>query len=259
MNRHKVMLGIPGPRHDWDAFKGMLFASQGQHEINLANYGEAAGNFDALWCAALNGYNDGELTHFAMLHADVYPQDPGWLDVMLEEMDKFGVGLLSAAIAIKDNRGLVSAGIANPDDVWLPMRRLTMTELMEMPETFGAEDFGYPGHCLLHNNGCWIADLSLPQWQETNERGQMIASFQFPRQNIKHAETGNWYTMGESEDWYFSRMAHELGIKSKITRKVRLLHHGGIDYPNWITWGKYKEGDEDNRKKWDKNATAISA
>lgn len=224
------------------------------HDVDLANHGDPTGNFDALWCEALNAYEDGTRTHFAMLHADVIPQEDYWLDVLLEEMDRFQVGLVSAAIAIKDNRKLVSAGIGDPSNPWLPLRRLTKKELGMLPETFGAEEMGYPGGCLLHNNGCWVADLRRPEWRAVNTNGHMIASFQFPRRNYRHPETKRWMTEGESEDWYFSRMAHQLGVPSKVTRKVWLHHRGVADYSNReeaIPTG-YQNGDEDTRHKWDK-------
>ena len=36
----------------------------------------------------------------------------------------------------------------------------------------------------------------------------------------------------EPEDWYFSRLLNELGLKVGCTRKVRLTHRGPFAFPN---------------------------
>jgi hypothetical protein len=253
--RHRIFLGMPGPSAYFAAYYGMMNASDGRHEMRLINSPAAAGNFDGLWCAALNAFEHDEITHFAMLHSDVFPQDHGWLDVMLEEMDRLGVLLVSAPVAIKDLRGLGSAGVGNPDTPWAPLRRFTVREVLALPESFTAADAGYAGHALLHNNGCWVADLRDPRWREVDAAGNLLASFNFPRRCHREAANGRWTTDGESEDWYFSRRLHELGITSAITRRVRLAHRGTVDFPNWVPFGIYQNGDEDTAPMWRREAT----
>ncbi len=244
----KIFLACPGPSFDFGALRGILMASN-DHEVYRQNSAAAAGNFDILWCDALNESEAGLCTHFAMIHSDISPE-PGWLDVLVEEMEKHAVGLLSAAVPIKDHRGLCSCGVARSDTNWSPRRRVTVRELLELPETFGAADFGYPGECLIHNNGLWLADLRHPEWRATDADGHLIASHKFPRASFRDPATGLWQTMGESEDWYFSRQAHELGIPSKITRRVKLTHRGATQFSNFSAWGTY-EHDEDTRAAWD--------
>ena len=42
----------------------------------------------------------------------------------------------------------------------------------------------------------------------------------------------------EPEDWYFSRLLHELGLKVGCTRKVRLTHRGPHEFTNADVWGQ---------------------
>ena len=70
----------------------------------------ATHTFNMLWCQAYNARRELGLTHFAMCHSDVHP-DEGWLDTLLDEMDRTGADVLSAVIAIKDCKGLTSTGL----------------------------------------------------------------------------------------------------------------------------------------------------
>lgn len=249
MTQYRIYLGCPGPSFMFGALRGILMASQ-NHLVNRQNSAAPAGNFDALWCEALNEFEAGTCTHFAMIHSDITPE-PHWLDVLVEEMEKHKVGLISAAIAIKDYRGLTSCGIGDPDDNWSPLRRVTVKELEALPDTFGAKDLmGLWGghHCLLNNNGLWLADLRFEEWRKTDDKGNLLCTFNFPRRNRRDVN-GKWGTEGESEDWYFSRMAHSLGIPSRITKRVKVSHRGSNDFPNFGGWGQ-NEVDEDTRPKW---------
>ena len=51
---------------------------------------------------------------------------------------------------------------------------------------------------LLHNNGCWIADLADPRWYLTDRNGELITSFCFPVRVYRDRESGLWVTDGES-------------------------------------------------------------
>jgi hypothetical protein len=107
---------------------------------------------------------------------------------------------------------------------------------------------------LLHNNGCWLADLRDPAWHQTAPDGNSACYFAFPKRmfhtNNPQAPGGKlWMVAGESEDWFFSRRMHEAGIKSAITRKVEVGHDGGT--VRWTNgdWGAL-EHDEPTRHNW---------
>ena len=196
---------------------------------------------------ALNLYDAGQATHFAMLHADI-SADEGWVDVLYDELRRLRADLVSAVVPIKDHRGVTSCGVIDPKNQWNPLKRFTMREVFELPETFDAADAGFPGYGLLHNDGCMLLDLANPLFRARDEQGVLKASFDFPRQVIYR--DGHYDVRAESEDWYFSRMLHELGARSYITRKAKLVHVGNQVFSNALPWGSYAEGDEDTAGRW---------
>lgn len=201
------------------------------------SYGEVgrsllANAFNLLWATALGARESEGVTHFAMLHADVIPQD-GWLDVLHGELSRTGADLVSAVVPIKDPYGVTSTAIGTKEDSWEPERRLTMHEVFSLPETFSAADAGYPDRPLLVNTGCWLADIRKPAFeglffeirdQVTRQRDETGA----------HDEYSAWCI---PEDWGFSRRLWERGGVALATRKVRLQHCGRYLFNNWRPWG----------------------
>jgi hypothetical protein len=108
---------------------------------------------------------------------------------------------------------------------------------------------GYPGGILLHNTGCWVADLRNPLFRATDPDGTLTAFFDFPRR-VSRGPDSKWTCNCESEDWYFSRKLHLLGAKTFICRKPRLIHQGIAEYPNNEPWGTYLAGDDATADKW---------
>jgi len=200
--------------------------------------------FNVLWVEALNLAIRGEATHFAMLHSDS-DVPPGWLDTLIEEMDVTGADAISVIVPIKDARGLADCGIGDPSDRWRPFRRFTMHEIHRLPETFSADEIGYPGHMLLSGTGCLLVDLRRPVFQTVEPDGTVPICFNFPTRVHRDA-SGQFHSQRESEDWYFSRTLWERGGKLVATRKVRLGHQGGFTFPNWEPWGQFKDGDQES-------------
>lgn len=188
--------------------------------------------FNSLWCAALNGRAQG-MTHFAMLHADIIPTVPGWVDAMVEELEKSGADMIAAVSPLKNEFGLTSTAVAC-DDPWL-CRRLTMKEVYELPETFGAEDAGGP---LLLNTGLWVCDLRRPFWDLLNEDGLTTRlCFDFKNRIVRDPNTGDFHAEAVSEDWLFSRELNRMGAKLCATRKVGVRHIGEKEYSTDRVWG----------------------
>lgn len=130
-----------------------------------------ANSFNRFWAHALTLKANGlDITHFAMLHDDIVPQD-GWLDVLMAEIIKHKADVVSALVPIKDWMGLTSSAIDH-DDGFGVIRRITMTEAYNLPETFDAEDCGYPKGKLLANTGCWVCDFTKPWVTAVHEEGE---------------------------------------------------------------------------------------
>ncbi len=232
------------------AFQG-VYTSSYKHEWSVSNSSMGWDDMNQLWAEALNSGEQGEITHFAMLHSDIGPNE-GWLDVLLEECDRLNADMISVPAPLKDHRGVTSSGIGDPESPWSPLKRFTVRELQEMPETFNQADIGYPNHPLLHNTGCWVADLRKPVFYQVDEKGVLVADFNFPLSIMRDPATGRWTHRRESEDWHFSRKLHQLGANSYVTRKVKLIHFGGGSFRNDQAWGTYERGDEDTKHKWAK-------
>jgi hypothetical protein len=241
--RKQIVLGFPSPGGACMSYETAraLYRGTQRHDLALLLSVGSWDGFNNLWASALNLAEAGQATHFAMLHADIAPEE-GWLDLLADELDRLGADLVSVAVPLKDGRGVTSSGIGDPADPWHPYRRFTVRELFDssLPETFSAADAGHPGGIFLHNDGCWMCDLRQEAFRSTDAEGRLIADFHFPREVFRDGADGKFKVRAESEDWYFSRKLHELGIKSYITRKVRLTHAGGYAFSNVLPWGTYR-------------------
>lgn len=187
-----------------------------------------AANFNGLWCDALNLARQGiGPRYFAMQHADVEPED-WWLDTLIAEMETHDLDLLGVAVPIKDPKGLTSIALARPDgDPWRPLCRLTLSEVHRLPETFTSADVG--GHPLLLNTGLWVCRF--------DEAWARQVRFTI-NDRIVVDPSGRYVPQCEPEDWYFSRLCHELDLKVGATRKIRLTHRGSAAFSNAQPWGQ---------------------
>jgi len=195
-------------------------------------------NFNIILATALSMCERGEITHLAMLHDDNLPAQ-GFLNVLWEEMVRTEADLISAVVAIKDDRGLTSTGIDDPMNTWEAGKRFTSKEIMELPETFSKEDTGFPDRTLLVNTGCWLADIRKPFFRSTNNVNELVAYFTMKDRVVNH--NGTYKVEFESEDWFYSRRLDELGAKVVATRKPLITHLGDIGWPNDRVWGKWSE------------------
>lgn len=204
-----------------------------------------ASNFNALWCQALN---NPDITHFAMLHADIVPMR-WWIDVLIHELVNTQSHMVSTVVPIKDGCGVTSTGIASNETNWHPFRRFTMPEVLTMPSTFDSSLAKYPNNKIIVNTGCWLADIRDPRWRETDENGFLKCFFTI---NDAIANVGGkWVNFCEPEDFFFSKRVQSVGMKVVATRKVQVNHKGGADYKNDSPWGNWRNGDEATRGFWD--------
>lgn len=215
----------------WPTCAGLLTASFRFHPMITGECGSLLCHvFNRLWAECLNLRVRPDAprrpTHFAMLHADCAP-DPGWLDVLLDEMEATGADILSAVVPIKDARGLTSTGVQDFHD---RIRRFTLTEVHQFPETFDAAAAGHPDKALMVNTGCWLARLDRP-WVEDFPGFTILDGVQ--------PVGGQRLPVVLSEDWHASRWWHDHGVKVMATRKVGLGHIGQASYRNDKPWGTW--------------------
>lgn len=195
-------------------------------------------NFNNLFSRALN---EPAVTHFAMLHGDCTPEDY-WLDTLFEELERTGADMIAAVVPIKDERGITSTAIDDPNWFWSPKRRLTMAEIYQsLPETFSIEDcraagLAGPDDRLLCNTGCWLCDLRKPWAREVDEAGRLFCHFTV-KDAILKLPNGRFKEAVAPEDWNFSRMLAMKGAAVYATRKVGLDHIGEFAFTNKKPWG----------------------
>jgi hypothetical protein len=227
----RIFLGMPGYGElTAGAARGFWRATRRPETHVRCQYNEGsllAANFNHLWCAALNLAHSGErVDYFAMQHADVEPQD-WWLDTLIEELEANDLDILGAAVPIKDKKGLTSLALARPDgDPWRIQCRITQTELKGLPSTFTSEDVGHP---LLLNTGLWVCRFD-EEWAKK-------VRFTINDRIAFDTNLGRYVAQCEPEDWYFSRLLHEIGLKVGATSKIRLQHRGSMAFESDRVWG----------------------
>jgi hypothetical protein len=180
--------------------------------------------FNMLWAGFLGMRESHKLTHFAMIHDDIVP-DAGWLDVLIAELEANDADIVSAVVPIKGPNGLTSTGVDDTGDQWNP-RRLTLTQVYQMPATFGDAEAGGP---LLANTGLWVCRFDRP-WVERVAFRQQDRITRYP--------DGRFVPETKPEDWDFSRQVRSLGGRILATRKVGLAHERE-EWHNRAPWGRW--------------------
>lgn len=220
---------------------GTKMGSPFHGKLNLAQHGISllANCFNAAWVEALNRQADGEdITHFAMLHDDIAPDD-FWVDTLMEDLLHYEADLMAAVVPIKDATGLTSTAIEDPNDLFSVERRLTVAEIKDLPPVFTAADCGYPGRKLLVNTGCWVCDFTKPWRLATNDDGSLKLRFTI-KDTIRRNQFGRWSAEVAPEDWNFSRDLHDLGAKVMASKRLGVNHFGMIPFRNDQDWGQWK-------------------
>lgn len=205
--------------------------------------------FNIIWKDVLNRRKEEKFTHWGLIHDDVCP-DPGWLDIMLEEMNRVNADFISAVVPIKNCRGTTSTAIDNPKDQY-NVRRLTLHEIFKKKPTFT-----HPR--ILLNSGLFVMRMK-PEfylyppvyWRQQDKLTPRVA-------NPKEGEEYEYDPETISEDWDFTRQLKARGARVFATRAVPLFHleeefHNKSPWGTWKTDEAYfsynkdeKEGDYDD-------------
>jgi len=188
--------------------------------------------FNRLWAKALAG----DFDYFFMLHSDIVPEE-GWAKKLLSILQQNDADIVSACSPIKNEQGIFSAGVGNPDNRWGPYYRFTAKQLASLPETFGPEDTDCPDKPLVVNTGCWVADMRKPWVRETNEHGELAISFDMQNRILVHPD-GKLEPQVEPEDWRFSRDLADRGCRVLGTKAVGLEHYGPKGWNSKQMWGE---------------------
>jgi SAM-dependent methyltransferase len=229
-DRKVICLGCPSSGQITDRAAAGLYrpSRRRDFDVRISCLGSslATGNMNGLWAWALNTARKERLDYFAMIHTDIEPEE-FWLDALIDELESHDLDVLGVVAPIKDQRGVTSTALARPDgDTWRVHARLTMKEVHRLPETFTSADVG---HQLLINTGLWVCRF--------REEWARKVFFTVNDRIAVDPVSGNYFAQTEPEDWFISRLYHELGLRVGATRKVRLEHRGTMAFTNAIPWG----------------------
>jgi precorrin-6B methylase 2 len=223
------LLGMPSyGQMTAGAAQGFYCATAGNLDLKIqyAQGSLLALNFNLLWAWALNVSREQRVDYFAMLHSDVEPE-PHWLDKLVAELETRNLDVLSVVVPIKDPRGVTSTALAYPSgDPWRVYTRLTVQEIHRLPETFTGDDLDAQ---LLVNTGCWVCRF--------DEGWAKKVYFTVNDRIIWSTAEEAYVPEVEPEDWFFSRLCHELGLRVGVTRKIGLGHVGPLSFSNNRPWG----------------------
>ena len=279
---YRILLGVPSSGTvSWTSAHAAFLSSR-KHKVSILPSCLSGPNYNACLVAALNAADDGFCDRHAQIHADLHVVEKQeicrdchgekcdqcdhagiqvyerWLDVLSDEMDKYGADFISVPMAIKDAfSGATSCGVGNPNNRWNPWRRFCPNEFEKFPETFCAADIGYADKFLLHNHALCLFNMESPLWREMDASGCLKAMFNF-EERIYRDGAGKWQRVQDSEDWNFSRRLWELGAKTYITSKIRTLHHGSMSFENVGDWGVWRRGDENTSSQWRDTAPLVA-
>jgi hypothetical protein len=171
-------------------------------------------NFNCLLADALNMTAQG-VTHFILLHDDIVPQGEHWARDLMQELMAQKLDALAVHMPLRNRSGLTSTAI---DDQPVP-KQLRIEDLTGQTLTSLAEPR------LLINSGLLIIDLRRPWTREFH--------FQI-HDDIVQNEQGIFEARCISEDWMMSRWLAKRKIPFGATGKIRALHCGRSEFPNWV-------------------------
>lgn len=242
-----VYLAMPrgSPSVIYNAVAGMFLCTDGRNNVTLGEHYEGASwerNHNTAWYDALNRRDAGEITHFAMIHADVCPTKY-WLDVLMSELERTQTAMISTAIPFRDDSGLTSVAIDNMEDHFAP-RRLTLKEIRKLPPTFTYDDCFQrlveiePNSRLVLNTGLMLLDIRKDRWGDWADE----VNFQFVHERVRAPgevrfadgtkKAVNLRVMRmRSEDWELSRVMNDKKVPYVGTSAVVAKHVG------YCVWG----------------------
>jgi hypothetical protein len=178
--------------------------------------------FNQLWAGALDARDAGELSHLAMIHADVCPRN-SWLDTLWREMHAVKADVISAVVAIKSIHRDTSTAIGDADDPWRINRKVRVIDYHGHPTTFTAADVCDPGEALLINTGLMLIDLQRDWWDGF--------AWQW-HTRIGRRDDGTRRAEIRTEDYEMSRYVQANGGTVAATWAVEVDHIGPYRWSN---------------------------
>jgi len=136
-------------------------------------------------------------------------------------------------VPFKDASGLTSTAVAYSDDAWEIKRRITMTELQQLPPTFDADTlrqcYDPRAFRLLPNTGCIL--MRYGDWLKSFPGFSIL-------DRITRVSDSQWRSDVVPEDWHFGYWAGRNGVKVGGTKAAVTRHYGRQYFPSDGAWGQ---------------------
>ena len=181
------------------------------------------------------------LRYFVLLHSDIIPiEAEKWLEMMIGEMEKGPYDLITAISPLKSAEELTSTAWRIPikDDkgnrIGNELHRMSFDDYKRLPATFTKEilqqNFDLPEDFdFIMNTALMVVDLDSPFMNEPDRQPVCFHTNDF----MIRDRNGKHFPVCESEDWFFTQMAQNLGARVAATQKVRLFHEGVWRFASW--------------------------
>lgn len=197
-------------------------------DIRSRSFSILTSNFNKSIVSCLNSKH---YDYVCLHHSDIQAA-PGWLGMMIRDMEAVGAEVMHAAAAIKNADGFTSTAIAYSEDRWEPIRKITMHELHKLPEVFNIkhiqEVIDPTAKRLCPNTGVLVMKvtdkfLDFPGFSNLDR--------------IVRVSEGCWQEQVVPEDWNFGHWCADAGIDVWGTRKVVTHHWGRQRFSSDQIWG----------------------
>ncbi len=176
-------------------------------------------------------FNSKHYDYVALHHSDIQAA-PGWLGLMIRDMELVDAEVMHAAVAIKNADGFTSTAIAYSEDRWEPIRNITMHELHQLPSVFNIshiqEVIDPAAMRLCPNTGVLVMKVT--------EKMLDFPGFSNLDRIIRVSENC-WQEKVVPEDWNFGHWCADMGIEVWGTRKVVTHHWGRQRFSSDQIWG----------------------
>jgi predicted O-methyltransferase YrrM len=148
----------------WESARDCLRGHSGiLADVRRRSFSILTSNFNKSIVACLNSKH---YDYVCLHHSDIQAT-PGWLGIMIRDMESVGAEVMHAAVAIKNADGFTSTAMAYSDDRWEPIRKITMHELHQLPLVFNI------GH--IQETVDATAKTPLPQyWRSGDEDNRQV-------------------------------------------------------------------------------------
>lgn len=268
MSRPRVVLGLPnGGTVHLPAARSFLRPYS--RDCDIVALAEASGsaavnNFNTVFAVALDLHDRGKADYFLMIHGDVEPLVPDWIDRLYAEISNHEADWVSAVVPIKEigSNPRTSTAVGLWSDPWRgAIRYVHVRDRATLPTTFGPEHVcSDPDEVIYLNVGLCIWDLRKPCWSKwegfefrsrivpvrrwalydrttSDELGRYDtpaeAEAERSRGQEMHAITERSPQM-RSEDWELSRWLRLQEARCLATWAVPVKHLGGGEFHSHV-------------------------